>query len=584
VKGDVEEEYSFSTHPVVLLRNLRTMAADPSLRGSFMTVLGFCRNAAVRDLFMMPIKAGLHNELLSKSGCLGKLGVKEEAAGKVRLFAMVDAWTQWALSPLHKLIFEILKGVPEDGTFDQGAPLHKVDGFPGLWSLDLTAATDRLAVKLQVALLTYLFRSATFAQAWANLLVGRGYRFANFKYAAFAGVYRYAVGQPMGALSSWAMLAFTHHFLVQVAAYMAGPEYASATRLYRNYAILGDDLVIGDYEVKRCYLVVIASLGIKCGLHKSLLSPKGLALEFAKRTIWLGRDVSPIPLKELSASTKSLPEFLQFVRKYELELTQALRAFGFGWRSITWLNKPLGRLGSSIRLIILGLSIPADADSAEKFFSLGSPAVVRYHTEVADLVRSFSVLEVNRLRRQLAKFQLELVKTNPASWSGWSVAVLQRLEKSSLLDLLHRLKAEGKGLTPYAQARMQAYGLVNWEQVWGIFFDWIDAMWEPFKRRLYILSDSIIGDLPHPIDDPFLYYFRYIRVLSRWNELSMAPLASERPEADSGSRGLPPIQIRLWRKWSGVFQGTQDLSAVGKSPRIGSKANPRRGVGFVMYD
>lgn len=26
---------------------------------------------------------------------------------------------------------------------------------------------------------------------------------------------RYAVGQPMGALSSWAMLALTHHFIVQ---------------------------------------------------------------------------------------------------------------------------------------------------------------------------------------------------------------------------------------------------------------------------------------------------------------------------------------------------------------------------------
>jgi len=33
------------------------------------------------------------------------------------------------------------------------------------------------------------------------------------------GRIRYAVGQPIGALSSWAMLAFTHHIIVQVAAY-----------------------------------------------------------------------------------------------------------------------------------------------------------------------------------------------------------------------------------------------------------------------------------------------------------------------------------------------------------------------------
>lgn len=30
-----------------------------------------------------------------------------------------------------------------------------------------------------------------------------------------AGSVRYSVGQPMGALSSWAMLALTHHFIVQ---------------------------------------------------------------------------------------------------------------------------------------------------------------------------------------------------------------------------------------------------------------------------------------------------------------------------------------------------------------------------------
>jgi len=32
----------------------------------------------------------------------------------------------------------------------------------------------------------------------------------------------YAVGQPMGALSSWAMLALTHHIMVAVAANRAG--------------------------------------------------------------------------------------------------------------------------------------------------------------------------------------------------------------------------------------------------------------------------------------------------------------------------------------------------------------------------
>lgn len=39
---------------------------------------------------------------------LGRLALKEEAAGKVRVFAMVDAFTQWVLEPLHSRILETL--------------------------------------------------------------------------------------------------------------------------------------------------------------------------------------------------------------------------------------------------------------------------------------------------------------------------------------------------------------------------------------------------------------------------------------------------------------------------------------------
>lgn len=61
--------------------------------------------------------------LPSEEICLGRLGFKEEAAGKVRVFAMVDAWTQWSLSPLHDGIFSALRKLPMDGTFNQMAPL-----------------------------------------------------------------------------------------------------------------------------------------------------------------------------------------------------------------------------------------------------------------------------------------------------------------------------------------------------------------------------------------------------------------------------------------------------------------------------
>lgn len=58
----------------------------------------------------------------SQVGSLGRLATKDEPAGKVRVFAMVDAWTQWVLRPIHDVVFAMLRTLPQDGTFDQPRP------------------------------------------------------------------------------------------------------------------------------------------------------------------------------------------------------------------------------------------------------------------------------------------------------------------------------------------------------------------------------------------------------------------------------------------------------------------------------
>lgn len=57
---------------------------------------------------------------------IGRLGLKQEAAGKVRVFAMVDCWTQWLLKPLHLGIFDLLDRLPTDGTHDQLRPIKRL--------------------------------------------------------------------------------------------------------------------------------------------------------------------------------------------------------------------------------------------------------------------------------------------------------------------------------------------------------------------------------------------------------------------------------------------------------------------------
>jgi len=95
---------------------------------------------------------------------LGRLGTKDEPAGKVRVFAMVDPWTQWILHPLHSILFSVLKRIREDATFDQVGKLEVVmkdimaRGYrkAKAFSFDLSAATDRLPVSLQVRILAPL--------------------------------------------------------------------------------------------------------------------------------------------------------------------------------------------------------------------------------------------------------------------------------------------------------------------------------------------------------------------------------------------------------------------------------------------
>jgi hypothetical protein len=193
-----------------------------------------------------------------------------------------------------------------DGTFNQLRPIHRVlkyEKVKGLYSLDLSAATDRLPVRLQAQFLDILLKEIPhFGSKWAALLTNRSYSIYSEKYDISTTV-KYAVGQPMGALSSWAMLALIHHFIVQVAAWEVGfPQ----DRLFKDYAVLGDDLVIANHRVARRYLQLLKELGVECGLHKSILSKKGIGLEFAKSTFIDKHNVSPISLDELVVSISDL--------------------------------------------------------------------------------------------------------------------------------------------------------------------------------------------------------------------------------------------------------------------------------------
>lgn len=161
-------------------------------------------------------------------GPIGRLAFKEEAAGKLRVFAMVDVLTQSLLKPLHQKLFDLFRRFPNDGTHDQEKAFsyaqtlaHK---YQASFGFDLSSATDRLPISSQTEILSALFGS-DFGPSWQSLLVDRPYEVVNNKYSIDVGSYFYKVGQPMGALSSWAMLNLTHHLMVQYCYKMLNPAF-----------------------------------------------------------------------------------------------------------------------------------------------------------------------------------------------------------------------------------------------------------------------------------------------------------------------------------------------------------------------
>jgi len=96
---------------------------------------------------------------------IGKLSLKEEPAGKIRVFAIGDVYSQSSLRPIHDHIFSILEKIPQDGTFNQGRPLkYLVDSLNersneilDVYSYDLSAATDRVPIAFQVQILSLLY-------------------------------------------------------------------------------------------------------------------------------------------------------------------------------------------------------------------------------------------------------------------------------------------------------------------------------------------------------------------------------------------------------------------------------------------
>jgi len=206
---------------------------------------------------------------------LGRLTAVYNVAGKSRIIGITNYWVQIVLFPLHRSIFSLLERIPHDGTFDQLAPLAHLKHGQEYRSYDLSAATDRIPLDVQIQALS-AWTSPSIGSQWGRVI-------SSIPFWSPDGYIKYSVGQPMGAYSSWAMLALVHHMIVQAAS-SDGPN--------RDYAVLGDDVVVSS-SCGDSYMAIMTSLGVSISLAKTIISKD--FVEFAKRLRHLsGLDYSVI--------------------------------------------------------------------------------------------------------------------------------------------------------------------------------------------------------------------------------------------------------------------------------------------------
>lgn len=100
------------------------------------------------------------------------------------------------------------------------------------------------------------------------------------------------------------------------------------------------------------YLLILEKLGVKVGLHKSIVSDRGV-MEFAKKFYSPTAVMTPIPIKELLVSEKLFPVFMNLVRKYPIKISDLVALMGYKYRTLGNLHGKYDTLPKRVKTAII---------------------------------------------------------------------------------------------------------------------------------------------------------------------------------------------------------------------------------------
>jgi hypothetical protein len=266
---------------------------------------------------------------------VGKIGFIQEPGLKLRSVANPYPIFQILLSRMGNTLYDSLKRIEEDCTFDQDKGIKEIqgamrDGIP-LMSIDLSSATDRFPLSYTRVVMEVFTNLGFITREDLDLwLTVSTQKWAVTKETGCSTV-RWNNGQPLGVFPSFAAFAISHHILAR----STHPTF---------YRILGDDIVIdreSGLKLKEKY----RELGLIISEDKSLDSP--ILSEFGGRLITKDRVFAQPKYRDISdrsfidlvralgpRAIGMLPTRQKKVLKLLAEVPRDASHFGMGWNKL----------------------------------------------------------------------------------------------------------------------------------------------------------------------------------------------------------------------------------------------------------
>jgi hypothetical protein len=247
----------------------------------------------------------------------------KDGGWKVRWIASPYRLHQMALKPLGKRLYDVLRSLPWDCTFnqDKAIPILQEQLRKGttVHSVDLKDATDQFPLNFQLSLLRQ-FCSGPMWQKSLDLFRD----LSRSKWIWSGKELRWQKGQPMGLYPSFPSLAVSHGLLLK---HLCPSE---------EFLILGDDVVIWNTAAYQKYMSTLHSWNVPVSKNKCISS--NCICEFAGAVITADSVFRNFKWKTID-DENFLDMMRQFGKRYERALTWRQRRV---YRAVADLQPPLG--------------------------------------------------------------------------------------------------------------------------------------------------------------------------------------------------------------------------------------------------